>query len=81
MKKRLAGLAAAMVALGVASAAMADTTNYKYDDLGRLVEVDYPDGSRVAYAYDAAGNRVSVTRTAATAGVWGTMTWGQDKWG
>jgi len=33
---------------------------YSYDDLGRLVQVDYEDGQVVRYRYDAAGNRVLI---------------------
>ena len=37
------------------------TTTYEYDSLNRLVKVDYPNGQRVEYAYDALGNRISRT--------------------
>ena len=36
-------------------------TTYEYDELNRLVKVDYPNGQRVEYAYDALGNRISRT--------------------
>ncbi len=39
------------------------TTTYEYDELNRLVKVDYPNGQRVEYAYDALGNRISRTVT------------------
>jgi YD repeat-containing protein len=29
---------------------------YRYDDLNRLIEVVYEDGTRISYTYDAAGN-------------------------
>jgi len=32
---------------------------YRYDKLNRLVEVIYEDGTKVAYTYDAAGNRLT----------------------
>ncbi len=37
------------------------TIAYEYDELNRLVKVDYPNGQRVEYAYDALGNRISRT--------------------
>lgn len=36
-------------------------TTYEYDELNRLVQVDYPNGQRVEYEYDALGNRISRT--------------------
>ncbi|MCW3108945.1 MAG: hypothetical protein JWQ09_3451 [Segetibacter sp.] len=36
----------------------AQTVNYRYDSMGRLTQVIYPDSSIIKYAYDAAGNRV-----------------------
>lgn len=52
-----------VLALGAAPS-FAGTTTYKYDALGRVIEVLYPDGSKITYAYDAAGNRTQVARTA-----------------
>ncbi|MCP3994429.1 MAG: hypothetical protein GY722_05105 [bacterium] len=37
------------------------TTIYQYDDRDRLIEMRYPDGRRLSYAYDAAGNRNQMT--------------------
>lgn len=51
-------------ALSFAGQATAGTTTYKYDALGRVIEVLYPDGSKITYAYDAAGNRTQIARTA-----------------
>ncbi len=34
---------------------------YAYDSLDRLIRAEYPDGSVVTYAYDAVGNRSSMT--------------------
>jgi len=36
------------------------SSNYSYDDLNRLVRVDYDNGKAVLYAYDAAGNIMNV---------------------
>ena len=47
---------------GVATAqSCAADVCYKYDDLGRLIEVNYPGDDRdVGYFFDAAGNRQAV---------------------
>lgn len=66
---RAAAIASAFLIAAVAQTASAGTTSYKYDALGRVTEVDYPDGSIVTYTYDAAGNRTQTTRTAGTTGV------------
>jgi YD repeat-containing protein len=46
--------------------AVAETTDYGYDDADRLLEVTYPD-KKVNYTYDGVGNRLTET-TRATAG-------------
>ncbi len=47
-------------------------TNHGYDTMGRLTTVTYPDSSTTAYAYDANGNRTSLTDST------GTTTWVYD---
>lgn len=57
----------AAMAIGLLLAAapsIAGTTTCKYDALGRVIEVDYSDGSVITYTYDAAGNRTQTTRHA-----------------
>ncbi|NLD47974.1 MAG: hypothetical protein GX660_12395, partial [Clostridiaceae bacterium] len=36
---------------------------YKYDDLGRLIEVTYNSGKKITYTYDAAGNILTVNNS------------------
>jgi YD repeat-containing protein len=43
------------------STSYAETTNYIYDELNRLIRVEYGDGSVVEYTYDKAGNRIQMT--------------------
>jgi YD repeat-containing protein len=56
--------AVAALALLIGGSAHAGTTAYKYDAQDRLIEVDYPDGSKIVYTYDSAGNCTSVVKTA-----------------
>lgn len=44
------------------------TVTHTYDELGRLTAVEYSDGTRINYVYDAAGNRISQTVTTASQG-------------
>ena len=39
--------------------AFAGTALYTYDDLNRLITIEYDDGTVIDYDYDSAGNRVS----------------------
>ena len=63
----LSGMAAFVVAgLGWAlSARAAETITYSYDDAGRLTNAAYGGGGNIAYAYDANGNLLMRTVTAA----------------
>lgn len=47
-----------------AGAALAETTQYTYDALGRIVLVVFESGASVQYFYDTAGNRTQVVRAA-----------------
>ncbi len=44
-------------------------TNYQYDNLNRLIQVEYNDGTIESYNYDAEGNRLSHNITVGTATV------------
>ena len=61
-----------LAALPQSAATSQETTNYSYDALGRLVDVNIDggpaDGSSAAFEYDDAGNRTSVTTAKASPG-------------
>jgi YD repeat-containing protein len=61
MNKRLAQLMRGMVLFSVllAAPALADTAQYTYDSLNRLIKVQYDNGTTVEYTYDTAGNRLT----------------------
>lgn len=40
----------------------AGETNHKYDALGRVTQTCYPDGTKINYQYDKAGNRTQVSK-------------------
>jgi YD repeat-containing protein len=57
--------------------------SYTYDMLGRVTTALYDNGACIAYAYDANGNRTSVTITVSgspVSPVWGTGVWGCFSW-
>lgn len=47
----------------VLQASAQTSVNYTYDDLNRLTEVNYSNGVKVRYTYDALGNRMTRTVT------------------
>jgi hypothetical protein len=55
LKSRILIVVAAWCLAGTSAA---DTTNYEYDNLHRLVHVTYESGAWIHYAYDAVGNRL-----------------------
>jgi YD repeat-containing protein len=60
------GFLVAAICIVNAAPAVAAPTSYTYDALNRLTEVEYADGTAIAYTYDAAGNRLTeVVDTAA----------------
>ncbi len=63
-RKALCGFASVGIAsLFVPPAFATDTTQYWYDPQGRVIRVQFQDGSTVVYSYDAADNRTQVART------------------
>lgn len=66
-------LAGHLIAIPQGSALAQEATNYSYDALGRLVDVNIDggpaDGSSAAITYDDAGNRTSVTTIKSSPGV------------
>lgn len=42
----------------LANSVLAATAQYTYDNLNRLVQVQYDDGTVIQYSYDAVGNRL-----------------------
>ena len=49
--------------IGTAASQPASTVLYQYDGLQRLVRIDYGNGDSISYAYDPAGNLLSVAPT------------------
>ena len=47
----------------VISTTVAYATDYEYDDLDRLIKVDYDDGETVIYTYDSAGNIINIQKS------------------
>ncbi|MEJ1969109.1 MAG: Ig-like domain-containing protein [Rhizomicrobium sp.] len=58
--KRITVFVAAMSILYFAGAGRAADAIFSYDELGRLIQATYPNGTAIHYTYDAAGNRVAV---------------------
>lgn len=56
-------LIACVMVLSLIGASAAETISYTYDDLGRIVRVEYSNGCVIVYAYDPAGNRSTVSQT------------------
>ena len=59
MMKRASATVVALLLLALAAAWGGADTTYEYDQLGRLVRVNYGNGSHIEYSYDLAGNRTS----------------------
>lgn len=57
-------LCAVFICLLGAAPGIAAIAQYTYDNLNRLVQVQYDDGTTIQYAYDAVGNRLTKEVTA-----------------
>ena len=66
MTRRLRVLLVAMLCLGLTALVRAQSVQYVYDELGRLVAVIAPSGDAAAYSYDAVGNLLAISRYTAT---------------
>ncbi len=67
---RTACLLALVVMLGSVAVqhARADSVSYTYDELGRLSQVTYSNGTVITYTYDTADNRTTQTITCGGSG-------------
>ncbi|MGO9690240.1 MAG: PKD domain-containing protein, partial [Syntrophobacteraceae bacterium] len=60
MKKYLLSLAAGLLLIGLAiGTGYPNDVSYTYDQLNRLVAIEYLDGTRIEYTYDDLGNRIT----------------------
>jgi YD repeat-containing protein len=60
MKKTLI-LISIVLLVAVGTQAEAGTVSYNYDGVGRLIQVTYPNFTRITFSYDPAGNLLSRT--------------------
>ena len=63
MKNSIRSAFLASSVLLFAAPAAAGTISYSYDQLGRLVQAVYPDGTTIQYTYDSYGNRTAYVVT------------------
>ncbi|MGC9967039.1 MAG: PKD domain-containing protein, partial [Syntrophobacteraceae bacterium] len=59
MNKYLRSSIIAILLVVAAATGHANDTSYTYDQLNRLIGVEYSDGTRVEYTYDEVGNRIT----------------------
>jgi len=57
--KRILSVTLLFFILSAFSSATAGTTSYQYDNLHRLIRMEWLDGTAIVYTYDDAGNRVT----------------------
>lgn len=68
-RKLLGGTVAIATVSGIAAIAsrsISGTTTYKYDDLGRLVQVTMPGSRQTSYSYDKTDNRIQEATTSSS---------------
>jgi len=51
----------ALALMSASGASLSQTTTYRYDALGRVIQATEADGRAAAYGYDAAGNRITLS--------------------
>lgn len=78
--KRFVGMALAWFCLLSVTQPHADIVSYNYDDLGRLIQETYEDGTQITYTYDEAGNRLSKQVQGAGTGITVTSPDGGESW-
>jgi len=64
MKKtilRILNLMTLLIGLTTVNPAWAGSADYVYDNLGRLIAINYDDGTTITYSYDNTGNRITRT--------------------
>lgn len=54
-------LMALLIGLSTINPAWAGSADYVYDNLGRLIAINYDDGTTITYSYDNTGNRITRT--------------------
>ena len=59
MKAKMAASIVSMLILVFAYSSIAGTLIYQYDELNRLTQAQYPDGTVIDYSYDTVGNRLA----------------------
>ncbi|MBU2569641.1 MAG: RHS repeat protein [Gammaproteobacteria bacterium] len=50
-----------LIGLTTVNPAWAGSADYVYDNLGRLIAINYDDGTTITYSYDNTGNRITRT--------------------
>ena len=54
-------LMALLISLTTVNPTWAGSVDYVYDNLGRLIAINYDNGTTITYSYDNTGNRITRT--------------------